>query len=137
MNSGVAAIVAACTIWGLSPLYYKHLSMVPAEQLLAHRTFWSFVTFFALTAMQGKLPALWRLLRNTPMLGRVAIAALMVSANWFLFIFAIQNDRTTETSLGYYIFPLVSVLLGVFVLKEGLSRCKRWRLRWQRWRLAC
>jgi chloramphenicol-sensitive protein RarD len=122
--SGVLAIVVACTIWGFSPIYYKLLTSVPPAELLAHRTFWSFVLFFGLTLAQGKGAQLRALVSKAPTLRRVALAAVLISVNWFLFIVAVQTGRTTETSLGYYIFPLVSVLLGVVVLKEQLNRAQ-------------
>lgn len=120
-KSGVIAIVVACTIWGLSPIYYKLLVHVPPAELLAQRIFWSFVTFYGLLTLQKKRHLLSELLTKRQILP-VSIAALMVSANWFLFIFAVQTNRSTETSLGYYIFPLFAVLLGVVFFKERLSR---------------
>ncbi|MDU8912571.1 EamA family transporter RarD [Aestuariicoccus sp. MJ-SS9] len=119
--TGLLALIGACTIWGLSPVFYKLLVHVPPSELLAHRTVWSLVIFTALLALQGRLGAL-RAALSRATVGRILTAALLVSCNWFLFIYAIQIDRTTEASLGYYIFPLVSVMLGVLVLGERLSR---------------
>jgi len=119
---GVSAMVLACLIWGLSPLYYKALVHVPPLEVLSHRTLWSAVLFGVLIALQGRLGALWDLLRQARALLFVVIAALMISANWFLFILSIQLERAVEASLGYYIFPLVAVLLGALVFREKLSR---------------
>lgn len=115
-------MVLACTIWGFQPIYFKVLSHVAAVEVLAHRTLWSLVVFTAILAVQGRIGALravigWR--RET---GLIVFAALMVSVNWFLFIWSVQNGRTMESSLGFYIFPLVAVLIGRLVFGERLGR---------------
>ncbi len=122
VKSGVLAIVAACTIWGLSPLYYALLIHVPPPELLAHRTLWSLVFFGLILLAQGRLGALRAALGTRRALGITLFCALMISANWFLFIVSVQIGRVTEMSLGYYMFPLVAVLLGVVALKERLTR---------------
>ncbi|MFZ7093409.1 EamA family transporter RarD [Primorskyibacter sp. 2E233] len=121
-KTGILAMIGACMIWGLSPLYYKLLTNVPPLELLAHRTLWSLVTFAALLAFQGRLGVLRETLRSPRAAAILGFAALMISVNWFLFIFSVQIGRVTETSLGYYMFPLVAVLLGVVVMKERLGR---------------
>jgi len=121
---GVLAMIGANAIWGLSPLYYKLLAHVPPLEVLSHRTLWSLVFFGIVLAFQGRLGALAGALATPRRLAVVALASLMISANWFLFIYSIQIGRTVETSLGYYIFPLVAVLLGVFAFAEPLSRGK-------------
>lgn len=117
---GVLAMIAACTIWGLSPLYYKLVAHVPPLEVLAHRTLWSFVFFVGVLLLQKRLAQLAPLLRSRQA-GPVALAAVMISVNWFLFIYSIQVDRALEASLGYYIFPLVAVLLGRVAFGERLS----------------
>ncbi|WP_425101285.1 EamA family transporter RarD [Tropicibacter sp. S64] len=121
-KTGVLMMIGACTIWGFSPLYYKLLVHVPPLELLAHRTVWSFVVFAGLLAVQGRLGALRTALGTVRNAATLGLAALMISANWFLFIFSVQAGHVTQTSLGYYMFPLVSVLLGVLVMKERLAR---------------
>lgn len=114
-------MACACTIWGLSPLYYKLLVQVPPLEVLGHRTLWS-ALFFGLVLMgQGRLGLVPQLLRGRRLLV-VAFAAVMISANWFLFIWSVQIGHTVEASLGYYIFPLVAVLIGMAVFGERLSR---------------
>ncbi|MDK3074117.1 EamA family transporter RarD [Sedimentitalea sp. JM2-8] len=120
-QKGVLAMIGAAVIWGVSPIYYKLLAHVPPVEVLAHRTFWSLVFFAGLLALQGRLPELGRALSGWRRIGLIALAALMVSVNWFLFIYATQIDRNTETSLGYYIYPLVAVLLGRFLFAERLG----------------
>lgn len=114
-------MICACVVWGLSPLYYKLLSHVPALEVLSHRTLWSVVFFVVLLQIQGRLswvrPLLW---------GRTGavtvLAALMMSLNWFFFIFSVQNGHTVEASLGFYIFPLAAVTIGVLGFGERLRR---------------
>lgn len=122
---GILAMVAASTIWGLSAVYYKLLIHIPPVDLVAHRTVWSLMTFAVILLIRGRLPALVEALSDVRRVGRMALAALMVSANWLLFIFAVQVGRVTEASLGYYIFPLVAVVLGRLVFGERL-RTLQW-----------
>ncbi|MCC1494926.1 EamA family transporter RarD [Cognatishimia sp. F0-27] len=121
-QSGLLALVASCTIWGLSPLYYKLLVHVPPMEILAHRTVWSLVFFLILLGAQRRIGALPAALSTGRAVGITLICALMISTNWALFIWSVQVGRTTEASLGYYIFPLVAVLMGVVVFRERLSR---------------
>ncbi|MHA7876125.1 EamA family transporter RarD [Roseivivax sp.] len=120
-QTGIAAVVAACVIWGLSPIYYKLLADVPPDEVLAHRTLWSFVFFAAVLAVQGRLGAIRAALSDRTRFLTIAFAAVVISNNWFLFIYAIQIGRATEASLGYYIFPLVAVLMGVVFFRERLG----------------
>jgi len=117
---GVAAMVGACVIWGLSSIYYKALDDVPAPEVLAHRAIWSVVFFLGVLAVQGRLGVLRALLADRAV-GVVALAAIAISTNWGLFIFAVQSGRALEGSLGYYVFPLLAVLLGVGLYRERLS----------------
>lgn len=115
-------MVAACTVWGLSPLYFRALAHVPPGEMLAHRILWSAAMFAVILGAQGRLRAPAALVAARP--GRMLAAAALVSANWFLFILAVQLGRATQASLGYYIFPLVAVALGVAVLGERLGRAQ-------------
>ncbi|WP_416882387.1 EamA family transporter RarD [Marivita sp.] len=121
-QKGVLALVAACCVWGLSGLLYKALSGVPSHEVLAHRTVWSLVFFGIVIGLQRRLNVLWGAVRNPASLKVIAAAALFISVNWFLFIWSIHAGRATEASMGYYIFPLVAVLIGRVVLGERLSR---------------
>ncbi|WP_439521904.1 EamA family transporter RarD [Marivita sp.] len=120
-QKGVLALIAACTIWGLSPLFYKALTDVPPLEILAHRTLWSFGFFAIVLTLQRRLRILWGAVSSWASIRVIAFAAIMISTNWFLFIFSIQVDRATEASMGYYIFPLVAVLLGRLAFGERLS----------------
>lgn len=120
-TKGILAMIGSCLIWGLSPLIYKQLSHVPAVEVLAHRTIWSFAFFAVLLAAQGRLAEVRRSFASWRSFVITAIAALMILANWFLFIWAIETERATQSSLGYYIYPLVAVVLGWALFAEKLS----------------
>lgn len=119
-TKGLVAMVAACTIWGLSSIYYKGLAHVPPLEVLAHRTLWSMVFFALVLLVQGRLGAVKAALSRSRSALVILFAALMIGANWFMFIWSIQIERATEASLGYYIFPLLAVLLGRLVFAERL-----------------
>lgn len=123
-RSGILFMIAACTIWGLSPLYYKLLSHIPAIEVLAHRTLWSAVFFAAVLWGQGRLRDLVQLLGTGRSLAIVGLSSLLIACNWYFFIWSVEVGRTTEASLGYYIFPLVAVLLGRVVFQERLMRAQ-------------
>lgn len=121
---GVAYAAGAYLAWGLLPLYFRGIRHVPAPQILAHRVAWS-VAFLAvvLTLLRG-----WRSLRAERLRGTWGVFAAttaLLSINWLLYIWAINNGRVLEASLGYFITPLVNVVLGVLVLGESLSRAQR------------
>jgi len=113
-------MVLACTVWGLSPLFYKLLADVPPLEVLAHRTLWSLLTFAIVCALRGQVRALLSGVGDTRATIRTLAAAATISANWFGFIYAVGAGRAMEASLGYYIFPLVAVLLGRVVLGDRL-----------------
>ena len=116
-NKGVAAIVAACLIWGGVTLYYHALAHVPPLEMMAHRTLWTAVCFAGLLAVQGRLgevAALWR----GPERASVMLSSAFIAVNWFLFIWAVGGGHAVEASLGYYIYPLVSSVIGVVVFRE-------------------
>lgn len=119
-TKGFWAMVAVCVTWGLSPLYYHQVNSVPVLDVLAHRTLWSLVLFLIILGAQGRLSDLWQALTG-PMVGRMAFAAVMISANWGIFIWSIQTGHVVQSALGYYMFPLVAVVLGVVLFRERLS----------------
>ncbi|WP_204114701.1 EamA family transporter RarD [Shimia biformata] len=123
-QKGILALVAACTIWGLAPLYWKLLAHIPAPEVLAHRTFWSAVTFGGLIAVQGRIAEFARALGQGRQVLVILIAALLISFNWGLFIWSIATGQATEASLGYFLFPLVAVLAGRLLFGEKLPRAQ-------------
>lgn len=121
---GILALLAACTVWGLSPLYYHLLAHVPPLEVLCYRTLSSLVFFAGLLAVQGRLGQVAAALRNPRTLMLICAAAVMISLNWFGFIYTISIGNGLSASLGYYMFPLVAVVLGRLVFKESLSRAQ-------------
>ena len=120
-SQGILAILAACVIWGLSPLYYNLLTMVPPLELLAQRTLWSFLFFALVLGLQGRFSALIHALGNRGHVITLFAAACAIAVNWYFFIYSVQINRVSEASLGYFIFPLVAVVFGLIVFKEKLS----------------
>ena len=122
---GIISTTGAYFLWGFLPIYWKLLDSVPSLQVLAHRVVWSFIFMLLVLLVAGKLKLFRAELAQTFSSPRqlviLFLASLAVSINWLTFIWAVANDRIIETSLGYYINPLVSVLLGMLVLKEKLS----------------
>ncbi len=123
-TKGIVAMVATCTVWGLSGIYYKLLAHVPPIEILAHRTLWSCAFFALVLLVQGRISMLGRALAGRRSVLSIALAALMISTNWFVFITSIQIGKAMEASLGYYIFPLVAVLLGAIAFRERLGRAQ-------------
>lgn len=121
-SKGVLAMIAACSVWGLSPIYYKELSHLPPLEVMSHRIWWSLVFFAGVLTAQSRLGEIAMALSTRRNLALIAVAAAMIWVNWFLFIYAVQIDRTTETSLGYFIYPLVAVVIGRFGFAEHLVR---------------
>ena len=125
MSQGLWAAVGAYFIWGLFPLYWRLLAQVPAAQIMAHRIVWcaAFVGIY-LTLRKG--PLWWRgLIAQPRLMALLATSAVLVSINWWVYIWAVNSGHVVETSLGYFINPLVSVLLGVVILGERL-RLAQW-----------
>ena len=120
-TKGFWAMIAVCVTWGLSPIFYHALAGVPVLEVLAHRTIWSLVFFLIVLGVQRRLSELARAITG-PWAGRVAAAALLVSTNWGIFIWAVQTGHVVQSSLGYYIYPLIAVLLGVAIFRERLGR---------------
>lgn len=123
-RKGAIAMVLASIIWGLSAIYYKQLSDIPPLEVLCHRTLWSVIVFIFILRFQGRLQDLKLVFQNQKLILSLFWAAAMISINWFFFIWSVHNDRATEASFGYYIFPLVAVLFGLIFFKEQLSLMK-------------
>lgn len=120
--AGVACAVGAFGLWGLFPLYFKTVAHVPAPEVLSHRILWSVLFVALLLWLLRQWPAVFAALRDRPTLLRLLVSALLIALNWLVFIWAVAHDRVLEGSLGYFITPLVSVLLGRLVLGETLTR---------------
>jgi chloramphenicol-sensitive protein RarD len=117
---GLAAGLGAFSIWGLAPVYFKQLAAVRADEIIAHRVVWSvlFLGFVLLFRKRGAVVAHLRLTRRE--FQALCLTSLLISANWLLFVHAVNTDRILATSLGYFINPLMSVVLGLLVFRERL-----------------
>ena len=115
------ALCFACTIWGVSGIFYKQLIHIPPLEILAHRSLWAMAFFSGYLFVTGSN---FKILRNETNIRELILlnaSALLISANWFLFIFAIQSGQATQASFGYYIFPLVAIILGFLFRGERFS----------------
>ncbi len=120
--TGLLAGIAAFLFWGLAPLYFKLLDGIPSTEILAHRSIWALMLALAILLLIGKFPDFTATLRDGRKMRTLALSTLLIGSNWLVFIWAITNNHLLDTSLGYYINPLINVLLGVLVLGERLRR---------------
>jgi len=124
MDSGLWGTIfgiLAYTAWGVLPLYWKLLDRIPALEILAHRVFWSFLFLSLIILVSKQLPSLIMACKKKRTMFYVFLSAIIISLNWFTFIWAVTSGRVVEASMGYYINPLIVVLLGTVVLKEQLN----------------
>ncbi|WP_102957841.1 EamA family transporter RarD [Mangrovicella endophytica] len=119
---GTGLAVAAYGIWGIFPLYMKLLSHVPAVEIVAHRIVWALPFAALLLWWQGATDRLWPVLRSPRALGMAAVTATLISVNWGVYVYAIVSNQALDAALGYYINPLVNVMLGAIFLKERPTR---------------
>ncbi|MBL8251704.1 MAG: EamA family transporter RarD, partial [Candidatus Competibacter sp.] len=119
--SGLAHALGCFSIWGLFPIYFKLLEQVAPLEVLMHRILWSVLLLLALLLGRGQGPVLLAAFRDRRRLRFYLMTGTLISANWLLYIWAVQNNRILEASLGYYINPLVNIVLGVVVLQERLN----------------
>ncbi len=122
MNRGIAYACAAYVLWGVFPIYFKALQAVPPLEILGHRILWSLVVCVLLLLVMRHLRWLSGLLQQPRVLLWFVGSSLAVAVNWFVYIWAVNAGRVIDASLGYFINPLVNVLLGALVLKERLRR---------------
>ncbi|MCP3869500.1 MAG: EamA family transporter RarD [Gammaproteobacteria bacterium] len=120
-RTGILAALGAFLIWGFSPIYYRAAGLAPALEIVAHRAIWSLVFTLLLLWWSGKLKELTGMVKHPRVLGTLFISSLLVSFNWLTFIWAVNNDKALEASMGYFLFPIVMVLLGRVFLKERLT----------------
>lgn len=122
---GIIAMATACTIWGLSALFYKLIAHVPPLEVLCHRTIWGLAVLLVILWFQGRLPELRATLGNRKTIVIITIASIMLAINWFTFILSVQIGKLVESALGYYIFPLVAVFFGRMFLNEQLTPARQ------------
>jgi chloramphenicol-sensitive protein RarD len=119
---GLAYAVSAYAWWGLVPVFWKQLAHVPPPEVLAHRVIWGFAVFALLQWLRGGFAPLLRALRARRTLAYYAASSALLACNWLTFIYAVATNRVLETSLGYFLNPTVSVILGLLFMGERLRR---------------
>jgi len=124
-RTGVFNAIAAYFMWGLAPIYFKLLTAVTSDEIMVHRVVWSCILLLIIIVLSKKWPSLIALISKPKVLAQLFVTALFLATNWFLFIWAINNDHLLDASLGYFINPLFSVALGVIFLGE---RLRKWQL---------
>ncbi|HEY3661569.1 MAG TPA: EamA family transporter RarD [Chthoniobacterales bacterium] len=123
-TSGLVAGVAAFVTWGLVPIYWKLLRFIPAAEILAHRFVWTCVFMIAILSWQKRWPEVLGNLRSRRTALLCAGSGVAIAINWFVFIWAVNAGHVLETSLGYFMSPLVNVLLGAIILRERLTKAQ-------------
>jgi len=123
-TAGILYASAAFSIWGVLPLYWDQLSIVPPIELSIHRMVWCAIFAAGVTVARGRLATIWGVLRTRKLLGALAISSVLIAANWTIYIWAIATRQLVEASLGYFINPLLSIVLGIVFLGERLSRVR-------------
>jgi chloramphenicol-sensitive protein RarD len=124
MNPGIAYAAVAFFCWGLFPLYFHALGEVPALEILGHRILWSLLFLVIVLTVRRQWKWLPSTLGRPRILASFVASAVLLSANWFVYIWSVNNGHVIDASLGYFINPLVNVLLGMLVLKEKLRRAQ-------------
>ncbi|WP_273455232.1 EamA family transporter RarD [Nevskia ramosa] len=123
-NRGILAVVGAFLIWGLLPLYLKPMHEVPALKIMSHRLLWCCLFVMTWLAWRGQLRNVRMALADGPTRLRLFFTALLISVNWIVYVWGVNSGHVLETSLGYFINPLVNVLLGVVILRERLNKAQ-------------
>ena len=121
-GAGLAYALGAYVCWGLFPLYFVHVARVPVFEVVVHRSLWSLVFVLGLLAALGRLGAFSAALRDARLVRTSFASAVLLSGNWMVYVWSVNNGRVVEASLGYFINPLVNVLLGFVFLHERLRR---------------
>lgn len=121
-RQGVLLALAAYFIWGIAPAYFKLIYYVPADEILTHRVIWSFFFMVALISISRQWSTVKALLQKPKKIFMLALSAVLIGGNWLLFIWSVNNHHMLEASLGYFINPLVNILLGMLFLGERFRR---------------
>lgn len=120
MNKGIVFTLSAYIFWGLHPVYWKILKQFPAEILVSHRIIWSFVFFALIILFKKNFRQIVVKIKSAPSKLKIIIPAFLIGLNWGVYIWAVNAGFILETSMGYFISPLLSIFLGVFYLNEKL-----------------
>ena len=122
MNRGIAYALGAYIFWGLHPIYWKLLQNVPSFEIVSHRILWSFIFFAFIISFRKEWKVLARKIKESKNKLIIFVPALLIGSNWAMYIWAVNANFIIETSLGYFICPLITVFLGVVFLHESLRR---------------
>lgn len=121
---GILYAGGAFSLWGVLPLYWHMLSDVPPIELSIQRMFWCAIFAAMVAAARGRLLIVWNAVRTKRVLAALALSSVLIAANWTIYVWSIATHQLVEASLGYYINPLISIVLGVVFLGERLSRVR-------------
>jgi len=120
--TGVLSALAAFTAWGLLPAYWKQMQAASPFEILCHRIVWSCIFLFMIISVQKRWAEVGSILRTPAKIKGLIVSGLLIGLNWFVYIWAVNTGRVVETSLGYYINPLMNVLIGFLLLGETFNR---------------
>ena len=122
MRYGLFLAVCAYSLWGILPLYFRLIHQIPALEILAYRALFSFLTLLPLLCFRKNLVELQRQFCDSKGLALLALGALLISMNWGFYIYVVNQNLTLQASLGYYVNPLVNILIGLLIFKERFRR---------------
>jgi chloramphenicol-sensitive protein RarD len=122
VKAGVLFALAAYSMWGIAPIYFKLLTSVPALEIVMHRIVWSVLVLCLLLFVRKKFSQVFMAIRDPKIIATLSISGLLLAVNWLIFIWAVNNDKMLDASLGYFINPLFNVLLARLFLQESLTR---------------
>ena len=120
--TGIFYALFTFILWGLLPLYWRLLAPISAAQILANRILWSFILVMSILAFSGKFKLVKEALSNKKTARIMVGCAIFIAANWFFYLYGVTNNRVVEVSMGYYINPLLTIVIGMVFLKEKLNR---------------
>ncbi|HEY4125579.1 MAG TPA: EamA family transporter RarD, partial [Rhizomicrobium sp.] len=123
-RTGVVYASAAYLFWAVMPLYWNLLAAIPSVELATHRVLWCAITVSAISFARGRLSHLMQIVRTPKLLGTLALTSILITCNWTIFIYCVETHQLVAASLGYYITPLISIVLGITLLGEHVTPVK-------------
>jgi chloramphenicol-sensitive protein RarD len=123
-RSGLLFGITCYTLWGVFPLYFALLDFAPSLEIVAHRIVWSLLFCLALLVATRRVREFTAVLRDARQFAALAVAAVLIACNWLVYVYAANNGQVVQASLGYFINPLLTIMLGVLVLHERLRRAQ-------------
>lgn len=124
-RKGIIAAVLAYSAWGFFPLYWHLISRVSALETMSHRVIWSLIFYAAVAGVQGQLSQFGSIFLNPQTRKKLSVAAVFIAFNWLLYVWAVTHGHVMETSLGYFIIPLINVAIGALIFKERLAKLQK------------